>query len=98
MKTSLIISVYNNVRDLQVVLDGLKFQTFQDFEIVISEDGQNESMKVFLERYRHSSKIVHLTQPDVGWRKNQALNNAVKHAAGKYLIFIDGDCVLHHKF
>ena len=41
---------------------------------------------------------MHLTQPDVGWRKNQALNRAIRSCGGDYLIFIDGDCVLHHKF
>jgi cellulose synthase/poly-beta-1,6-N-acetylglucosamine synthase-like glycosyltransferase len=98
VKVSLIISVYKNVRDLEVVLEGLKFQTFNDFEIVVSEDGESEGMQSFLERYRHPNNIVHLTQPDVGWRKNQALNNAIRKSSGDYLVFIDGDCVLHHKF
>jgi GT2 family glycosyltransferase len=98
MKTSLIISVYKNVRDLHVVLEGLKFQTYKDFEIVISEDGEFEGMKEFIQQYSHPNPIIHLTQPDVGWRKNQALNNAIRKSSGDYLIFIDGDCVLHHKF
>lgn len=98
MKTSLIISVYKNVGDLKVVLEALKFQTWKDYEIIISEDGEDESMKNFIGNYVHPNKITHITQPDVGWRKNQALNNAIKNTAGDYLIFIDGDCVLHHKF
>jgi GT2 family glycosyltransferase len=98
MTTSLIISVYKNVRDLKVVLEALKFQTHKDYEIIISEDGQDEQMKSFIQHYNHPNKIVHLTQPDVGWRKNQALNNAIRNASGDYLVFIDGDCVLHHKF
>lgn len=98
MTVSLIISVYKNVRDLEVVLEGLKFQTFQDFEIVISEDGEDDGMRNFIGKYKHPNPIVHLTQPDVGWRKNQALNNAIRRAKGDYLVFIDGDCVLHHKF
>lgn len=98
MKTSLIISVYKNVRDLHVVLEGLKFQTYKDFEIVISEDGEFDGMKEFIQHYVHPNPIFHLTQPDVGWRKNQALNNAIRKSNGDYLIFIDGDCVLHHKF
>lgn len=98
MKVSLIISVYKNVRDLNVVLEGLKLQTFRDFEIVISEDGESHEMAKFLADYRHSNPILHLTQPDVGWRKNQALNNAIRSCSGEYLVFIDGDCVLHHKF
>lgn len=98
MSTSLIISVYKNVKDLFVVLEGLKFQSFKNYEIVISEDGRDEEMQRFIQGYSHPNKIIHLTQPDVGWRKNQALNNAIKNCIGDYLIFIDGDCVLHHKF
>jgi GT2 family glycosyltransferase len=98
LKTSLIISVYKNVRDLHVVLEGLKFQTCKEFEIVISEDGEFEEMKKFIASYQHPNKIVHLTQCDVGWRKNQALNNAIRKADGDYLVFIDGDCILHERF
>lgn len=98
MKASLIISVYKNVRALKVVLDALKFQTDSEFEIVISEDGENAEMAEFLKSYRTLQPLQHITQPDEGWRKNKALNNAVRQAKGDYLIFIDGDCVLHHKF
>ena len=98
MKVSLIISVYKNVADLHTVLEGLRFQSYKDFEIVISEDGAFDGMKSFIQQYAHPNPILHLTQPDVGWRKNQALNNAIRKCSGDYLIFIDGDCVLHHKF
>lgn len=98
MRVSLIISVYKNVEDLRVVLEGLKFQSWKEFEVVVSEDGEHETMRSFLSSYKHPNPIVHLTQADVGWRKNQALNNAIRKSQGDYLIFIDGDCVLHHKF
>jgi cellulose synthase/poly-beta-1,6-N-acetylglucosamine synthase-like glycosyltransferase len=98
VKVSLIISVYKNVRDLEVVLEGLKFQSFKEFEIIISEDGESEDMHNFVRAYKHPNKIIHLTQADVGWRKNKALNNAIRKSSGDYLVFIDGDCVLHHKF
>jgi GT2 family glycosyltransferase len=80
------------------VLDSLRFQTFNDFEIVVSEDGEFDGMREFLTSYTCSDRIIHLTQPDVGWRKNQALNNAIRKSSGDYLIFIDGDCVLHPRF
>jgi len=98
MKVSLIISVYKNVDALRVVLDALRYQTFTDFEIIISEDGVHEPMASFTKSYSCLQPIVHLTQPDEGWRKNRALNNAIRNAKGDYLIFIDGDCVLHHRF
>jgi GT2 family glycosyltransferase len=98
MDVSLIISVYKDVESLKTILEALKFQTHQGFEIVISEDGESPGMKAFLDQYRHPNKIVHSTQPDVGWRKNQALNQAVRKSNSDYLIFIDGDCVPHHRF
>lgn len=98
MNVSLIISVYKDVSSLRTVLDGLKFQRFKDYQIVVSEDGESEEMRNFLHSYTHERPIIHLTQPDVGWRKNQALNRAIQRSAGDYLIFIDGDCVLHHSF
>ncbi len=100
MTTSLIISVYQNVLDLRVVLDALEFQTHKEFEIIISEDGDSVEMDTFVKEYASKSEypFTHITQPDIGWRKNQALNKAIRTSKGEYLIFIDGDCVLHHKF
>jgi GT2 family glycosyltransferase len=98
MKASLIIAIYNNVRFLNAVLDSLKYQTEKDFEIIITEDGENDSVKEFIDQYQFEQPWQHLTQTDVGWRKNKALNTAIKAANADWLIFIDGDCVLHHRF
>lgn len=98
MKVSLIISVYKDVVSLRTVLEGLKFQRYKDYQIVISEDGESAEMRNFLQGYSHEKEMLHLKQPDVGWRKNQALNKAIEGSEGDYLIFIDGDCVLHHRF
>lgn len=95
---TLIISVYKNTRFLGCVLDSLTFQTEQRFEIIISEDGDSEEMRTFLEKRRFLHPWQHLTQKDEGWRKNRALNNAIRATHTDHLIFIDGDCVLHPHF
>ena len=97
-KASVIISVYDNTRLLKPVLDSLKQQTEKNFEIIISEDGQSEEMKIFVADYPFMNDFQHLTQEDNGWQKNKALNNAIRHAKSDWLIFIDGDCVLHPRF
>ena len=97
-KASVIISVYDNTRLLKPVLDSLKQQTEKNFEIIISEDGQSEEMKIFVADYPFMNDFQHLTQEDNGWQKNKALNNAIRHATSDWLIFIDGDCVLHPRF
>lgn len=97
-KASLIISVYDNTESLKVVLDSLKQQTIKEFEIIITEDGCHQKMKDFLKNYPFEHDYQHLTQEDIGWRKNKALNNAIRNARSNWLIFIDGDCVLHRRF
>ncbi|MBP6437095.1 MAG: glycosyltransferase family 2 protein [Paludibacteraceae bacterium] len=97
-KASLIVAVYKNTEFLKAVLDSTKYQTESDFEIIITEDGDSLEMKSFIENYSFNHPYQHLTQPDEGWRKNKALNAAVKAANANWLIFIDGDCILHPRF
>lgn len=97
-KASVIISIYSNVSALQAVLDSLKLQTEKDFEIIISEDAEHEHVKTFCQTYSFENDYQHLTQADKGWRKNRALNNAIRAAKSDWLIFVDGDCVLHPRF
>lgn len=97
-KASVIISIYGNTEFLQPVLDSLKLQTEKNFEIVISEDARHAHMKEFIDNYPFENDCQHLTHDDIGWRKNRALNNAIKAAKSDWLIFIDGDCVLHSRF
>ena len=98
MKASLIVSVYKNTNFLKAVLDSLKHQSEKEFEVIISEDGNDEGMKRFVSTYPFEQPYQHIIQEDIGWRKNRSLNNAIKAANTDWLIFIDGDCVLHERF
>lgn len=98
MKASLIIAIYNNIRFLKVVLDSLHYQTEKDFEIIIAEDGKSTVVKEFLDNYPFEQSWQHVSQEDAGWQKNKAMNMAIRAAKAEWLIFIDGDCVLHNRF
>lgn len=98
MKATLIISIYKNTQALKAVLDSLKRQTEQDIEVILSEDGNDAKMAEFIAGYDFPWSMQHLTQADEGWRKELALNRAVVAAHNDWLIFIDGDCVLHPRF
>ncbi|MFQ5641271.1 MAG: glycosyltransferase [bacterium] len=98
-KATLIISIYKNIAALNVILLALQRQTEKAFEVIISEDGNNLDVQGFIEQHPwQDPNRQHLTQEDEGFRKNKALNQAIKHARTDYLIFIDGDCVPHHRF
>jgi len=98
-KTTIIISVYKDTEALGFILDSLEHQTVLPDEIIVSEDGDSVEMHDFISTHKDPfPNLIHLTQADDGWRKNIAMNNAIKAASNEYLIFIDGDCVPYSSF
>jgi Glycosyltransferases, probably involved in cell wall biogenesis len=99
-KVSVIISVYNKIEFLKLVLAGFERQTEKDFEVIVADDGSSEEnvkhMELLLKDYSFS--VSHLWHGDKNFRKNRILNKAIMLAQSNYLIFIDGDCVPHKKF
>ena len=100
-KCSFIISVYKDTESLGFILESLERQTVLPDEVIISEDGDSVEMaEYFLIAQEKFPKLnlVHLSQEDLGWRKNRALNRAIVASKYEYLIFIDGDCVPFDSF
>lgn len=97
---SLIISFYNRIDYLKLVLAAIERQTFKDFEIIIADDGSSQQVVQEIELLSKESAFtfVHIWQEDKGFRKNKILNSAIRVSSSDYLIFIDGDCVPHKKF
>jgi glycosyltransferase involved in cell wall biosynthesis len=92
---TLIIAVYNKPEILHLVLAACSRQSFQDFEMIIADDGSGPRVREVVDdaRQRWSLTIGHLWHHDNGWQKNTMLNNAIRAAQTDYLIFIDGDCI-----
>lgn len=95
---SVIISHYNNVANLAIVLNALSKQSVSGFEVIVSEDGQDEKTKAFLATHTYPFPLQHTTQEDIGFRKNRILNTSVSASKGSFLVFIDGDCIPHKHF
>ena len=101
MQASLIIAVYNQARNLELILETVKQQTCKDIEIVIADDGSSDRTVDVLENFRASRTGIPLsfvTQEDKGFRKTMILNKAIKLAKTDYLVFIDGDMLLDSRF
>lgn len=99
-KATVIISVYNNLQFLQLVLAGFELQTEKDFEIIISDDGSGSAFVAGLNKIIDESQLIirHNWHEDAGFRKNKILNKSIQLARAPYLIFIDGDCIPHLEF
>tara|TARA_R110001583_G_scaffold9945_5_gene46333 strand:+ start:11146 stop:11976 length:831 start_codon:yes stop_codon:yes gene_type:complete len=99
-KASIIIAFYNNIQALTLVFSALEKQTENNFEVIIADDGSNdETLQAFSELSKKSKlNILHVWQPDSGFRKNRCLNKAIQASQSDYLIFIDGDCIPQSHF
>jgi glycosyltransferase involved in cell wall biosynthesis len=101
MKISVIVSYYKNLSNLALILKALNNQSFLDFEVIISEDDNNEETLSFFNKNKekYSFPLIHVHQNvDLGFRKNIMLNKSIKKSKGETLVFIDGDCIPHKHF
>lgn len=99
-KITVIISVYDKYDYLECVLNSLEKQSYKEFEVIIAEDCEKEQMKMKLNEWRkkYDFLIKHVFQEDIGFRKNKILNEALRNSDGKYIVIIDGDCIIHKEF
>ncbi len=100
MKVSVVFTTYNSPKWLEKVLIGFFNQTYQDFEIVIADDGSKESTAQLINEMKLNSPvpIQHIWHEDNGFQKCKIMNKAVLAAQGDYLIFTDGDCIPRNDF
>lgn len=100
MQLSVIFSTYNSPEWMLKTLWSLHYQTFQDFEIIIADDGSGAETKDAITSFEQASgrSVKHVWQPDEGFQKTRILNKALIASEGEYILFTDGDCVLRNDF
>ena len=83
--------IYNCASTLQEALDSLYTQTFQDFEIILCDDGSKDNTyEIALENQKQHSNIV-LLRNECNMGLNKTLNNCLAVAKGEYIARMDGD-------
>jgi len=92
---SVVITTYNRSDALLAVLDGLVRQVDRNFEVIVADDGSREEHRraVLESAMARELHALHVWHPDVGFSLNKNRNNGAAASNGKYLIFMDGDCV-----
>ena len=89
IKISVIIPAYNCANTIGKCLESVFNQTFQDFEVIIVNDGSKDNLDEVLEPWM--SKIKYLKQENQG--APVARNNGFAESAGEYVIFLDADII-----
>jgi glycosyltransferase involved in cell wall biosynthesis len=97
---SLIISTYNRPDFLELVLLSVLKQVQLPDEVIIADDGSTNDTKSLIEKYQTTFPIplVHVWHKDEGYQLGAIKNRAAAKATGDYIVFIDGDLMLHPYF
>jgi len=90
---SIIIPTYKRPKGIEVALSSVEHESVQGFtsEIIIADNDPSGSARDFIESYAATSpasiQYVHVPEPGV----SNARNGALKHAKGRYIVFLDDD-------
>jgi glycosyltransferase involved in cell wall biosynthesis len=89
---SVIVPVYNRPQEVAELLESLTRQTFQDFEVVLVEDGSTITSEKVFEQYAGKLTIQYFFKPNTG--PGPSRNFGFEKARGKYFVVFDSDCIL----
>ena len=87
---SVIVPVYNGEKYLQRCIESILKQTFQDFELLLIDDGSTDNSKKILEYYQDLDDRIHLYSKKNGG-VSSARNLGLQQAKGIFITFIDAD-------
>lgn len=86
---SVIVPIYNVAPYLTKCLDSIKNQTYQDFEVLMIDDGSTDSSAEIAKTYTTDNRFKYFYQKNNG--QGAARNHGLDVATGDYVCFIDSD-------
>src|SRR5215831_20336805 len=89
-RVSVILPSYNHERFVGLALDSVLAQTYQDFEIVITDDGSTDRSVEVLTAYRQRDPRIKLFVNRVNY-ETHSVNNCIQHSSGQYLAMLSSD-------
>jgi glycosyltransferase involved in cell wall biosynthesis len=100
VRVALVITTYERPDALAAVLASVGRQRVAPDEIVIADDGSGPATRALVDAFRARSTVTtrFVTQPHAGFRLTRLRNLAIAATPLDYLVFIDGDMLLHPEF
>lgn len=90
---SIIVPVYQAEKFLKTCVESILDQDFQDFELLLIDDGSKDgSEKICNDYQKQDSRVLVFHQKNKG--VSAARNLGLDHARGKYICFVDADDAL----
>ena len=94
---SVIVPVYNTEQYLRRCIDSVLAQTYQDFELLLIDDGSKDSSGAICDEYAAQDarvRVFHKENGGVSSARNMGLDNA----QGEWITFVDADDYIEENF
>lgn len=92
---SVIIPTYNRSNFIVATITSVLEQNFEDFEVLVIDDGSTDNTKEIIERILQKDKRVKYFYK-TNAERGAARNFGVQESNGKFLIFLDSDDLFYH--
>lgn len=91
MKFSIITAAFNESERIEKCIQSVLNQTFDDFEILVVDDGSEDDTAKKVESFTKIDKRVNLIRMEKNVGLTAAKNVALADVKGEYLVFVDAD-------
>ncbi|MCL4557752.1 MAG: glycosyltransferase family 2 protein [Deltaproteobacteria bacterium] len=88
-KVSIIIPTYNRARYLDKTIKSALAQTFEDFELIIVDDGSTDDSRQVIDPYLSDPRVRYIYQENR--ERCAARNNGLRNSRGRYIALLDSD-------
>ena len=97
VKISVLIPAYNSAKTIVEALESIKNQTYQNWEIILINDGSQDETEKILRRYLGNTKLPlkYIKQTHHNYFK--AIRHGLKYASGEIIFVLDADKILFNQ-
>lgn len=88
---SIIMPCYNAERFISDSIESVIRQTFQDWELIITDDCSRDSTYKIIESFAKKDPRIHLFRLESNSGAAVARNHSIRHAKGRFIAFLDSD-------
>ena len=92
---SIIMPAYNSEKYISESIESVLKQTYQNWELLITDDKSADNTKEIVEAYKSKDKRIRLFISKANGGAGAARNNSIDYAKGRFIAFLDADDLWH---